>query len=346
MRGDVHDGDVLQSGWIPHGHCTIFACDIVGFGKRSDSVQAKLRDVMYAALKAGFDASQLPLETCYREDRGDGVIVVLPPAAEPARLVHPLPDHLRGALRTHNRLAVEQARMRLRIALHSGQLSTDDNGLVGTTVNHVARLLDAPAFKQAIEETTAPLGVLASDEFYRAVIEPGTGAVDPGEFHPIEIRLKETRTTGWLSIREPASQAPAALTTQASRNPGIQAHLDLGSDLDSDSGSGSRSGMESVNGPLPRPLVFVVAERLMDIPLLASAEGREEIVAALRPDIAIRIPRRSRAQHDVLSIVRTCLEFPEGMEELFAVVRALVGDTVQTRALETTVAELIRRRRD
>jgi hypothetical protein len=345
MRREADDGDVERNGWTPHGHCTIFFCDIVGFGSRPDGVQTRLREVMYAALRAGFAAARLPLETCYQEDRGDGVIVVLPPTADPASLVHPLPDHLRGALRTHNGLAAPQAQMRLRVALHAGQLASDDNGLVGTTINHAARLLDAPAFKQAIEETTAPLGVLASDEFYHAVIEPGIGAVDPDEFRPIEIRLKETRTTGWLCIREPTRRPPhgthgdAAVSSslahaQGSRDPATQADPDP--DPDPDPGPS--------NEPSSRPPIFVIVDQLMGIPLLTTAEGREDLVAALRPEIAIRIPRRSRAQHDVFSIVGTCLEFSHGMEELLAVVRELTGDTAHIRALEETVAELRRRR--
>lgn len=341
MHREVDDEDAEWDDWTPQGHCTIFACDIVAFGSRPDGVQTKLREVMYSALRAGFAAARLPLETCYREDRGDGVIVVLPPTADPACLVHPLPDHLRGALRTHNGLAAPQAQMRLRVALHAGELTSDDNGLVGTTVNHAARLLDAPAFKQAIKETAAPLGVLASDEFYHAVIQPGRGAVDPDEFRPIEIRLKETHTTGWLCIREPTRPAPpennAAVPSslahpQASQDPAIQA--DAAQNPASDSATGRSS----------RPPIFVIVDLLMGIPLLTTAEGREDVAAALRPEIAMRIPRRSRAQHDVFSVVRTCLEFPGGLEELLAVVRELAGDTAQTMALEETIAELRRQR--
>ena len=90
------------------------------------------------------------------------------------------------------------------------------------------------------------------------------------------------------------------------------------------------------------PPIFQVVESLMAIPELTTADAREDIVASLRPEIGIRIPRRDRAQHDVLSIVRTCLEFPNGIEEFLALVRALVGETAQLKALEETIAELTR----
>lgn len=339
MRDDVK---AVQSGWIPHGHCTVFACDIVRFSGRPDHVQVKLRDVMYTALQMGFAAARLPLAECYREDRGDGVIVVPPPTGDPSALVHPLLDHLRGALRTHNRLAVPQARMRLRIALHQGRLTSDGNGIVGDTINYTARLLDAPTFKEAIDKSAASLGVVASDVFYRAVIEPGEGPIDPDEFRQIEIHVKETHTIGWLCLREPATRresetddGPAAAVPATSA--GVPRYLGLRRSV-----LGSAPPSAAANGRGHLPAIFQIVESLMDIPELTMAATRNDIVASLPPDIAIRIPRRDQAMHDVHSIVRTCLEFPTGIERFLALVRALVGETAQMKALEDTIAELTR----
>ncbi|GAA4063423.1 effector-associated domain 2-containing protein [Actinomadura miaoliensis] len=335
MRDGVDEVGEARKEWIPSGHCTIFACDIVGFGKRPDGVQRRLREVMYEALSRCFGASGLPYDDCYREDRGDGAIIILPPASDPARLVHPLPDHLRAELRRHNEVSVEQAQMRLRVALHAGPLTMDDNGMVGVTVNHAARLLDAPSFKAAFTESAADLGILASDEFYREVIKEGLGAIDPTEFRRIEIRLKETYADGWLCIREPVGErssesgsplAPTARDTEPSKTvPGPRA----------------APAEPELDRPALPP-IFEIVDRLLEIPLLASPDGREQIVGSLRQEIAIRIARRPQPNLDVHSIVRTCLEFPNGLEEFLAVVRSLVGDTAQMRRLEQTVAALVR----
>ncbi|MFD0533045.1 hypothetical protein ACFQY7_03920 [Actinomadura luteofluorescens] len=205
-------------------------------------MQSHLRTVLYEALRSCFEASGVPLEGCYQEDRGDGVIVVLPPSYDPSRLAHPLPDHLRGALRRHNELAAEHARMRLRIALHSGPLESDAKGIVGTSVNHVNRLLDAPSFKEALAAVPADLGVLASDEFYREVIREGRGAIDPTEFRPIEVRLKETETTAWLSVR--TSRQQEATEDAAARRPGWDRFRPAapGRPLPASTGTPSRTG--------------------------------------------------------------------------------------------------------
>jgi hypothetical protein len=324
------------TGWTPTGHCTLFVCDIISFGKRADHVQSHLRTVLYEALRSCFEASGMPLAGCYQEDRGDGVIVVLPPSYDPARLAHPLPDHLRGSLRRHNELSAEHARMRLRIALHSGPLESDANGIVGTTVNHVNRLLDAPSFKEALAAMPADLGVLASDEFYRAVIREGRGAIDPTEFQPIDVRLKETETTAWLCLRATRSPAPAGNAAQAPAPVGplpVSGTEPPASGL----GSGPRADRADANG---LPALFEIVDRLMDIPLLTTAEGRQQIVDALRKEIAIRVPRRTQPHLDVHSIVRTCSEFPGGLQEFLALVHAYAGESSQVQALDDTVARL------
>ncbi|GGQ20639.1 hypothetical protein GCM10010187_41360 [Actinomadura coerulea] len=324
------------TGWTPTGHCTLFVCDIISFSKRADHVQSHLRTVLYEALRSCFEASGIPLEGCYQEDRGDGVIVVLPPSYDPSRLAHPLPDHLRGALRRHNGLAAEHARMRLRIALHGGPLESDAEGIVGTSVNHVNRLLDAPSFKEALAAVPVDLGVLASDEFYRTVIQEGRGAVDPTEFRPIEVRLKETDTTAWLCIRGARPAAPAG---DAANSPAQVGPLPASGTEPRAPGSDARLPPDQEQSA-GLPALFEIVDRLMDIPLLTTAEGRQQIVDALRKEIAIRVPRRAQPHLDVHSIVRTCSEFPGGLQEFLSLVHAYAGESSQVRALDDTVARL------
>ncbi|QXJ22459.1 hypothetical protein AGRA3207_003459 [Actinomadura graeca] len=331
------------TGWTPTGHCTLFVCDIIGFGKRTDHVQGHLRIVLYEALKSGFEASGMPLDGCYQEDRGDGVIVVLPPSYDPARLAHPLPDHLRGSLRRHNDIAAEHARMRLRIALHSGPLESDANGIVGTTVNHVNRLLDAPSFKKVLADIPADLGILVSDEFYRDVIREGRGAVDPTEFRPIDVRLKETDTTAWLSVRAAPPPAGSPSGAPATVGPLPSGHTEpSGHTPPSGPGLNARHRTRQAD-ETELPALFEIVDRLMDIPLLTTAEGRQQIVDALRKEIAIRVPRRAQPHLDIHSIVRTCLEFPEGLQEFLSLVHAYAGESSQVQALDDTVARLTRR---
>ncbi|MDL4771784.1 effector-associated domain 2-containing protein [Actinomadura xylanilytica] len=363
MDKDAEDG---RNGWAPSGQCTVFACDIISFASRPDSVQRHLRTVLYDLLERSFTASGLPFSEFHREDRGDGLIAVLRPGHDGARLVHPLPDHLRAELRRSNELAKEIAQIRLRVALHLGRMDSDANGIVGDTVNHVSRLLDAPSFKLALAGTADVLGVLASDEFYRSVIKEGDGAIDPTEYGPLDVRLKETRTTAWLSIRGaardrrpapgpgPQSQPPPDPEPERSPDPPPEPGGTLSPSPAGFAAPSAPPGMPSgtPRGPsqddpaTPRPVgpalpaVFEIVARLMDISLMTSPEGRQQVIASLRPEIAVRIPRRPQPHLDAHSIVSTCLEFQDGLEEFLAIVRAYAGDSAQMRALDATIARL------
>lgn len=331
----------------PSGYRTIFVCDIVGFGRRKgrDRVQAHLRATLYAALENCFDESGIRFDACYREDRGDGVMIVLPAESDAALLVHPLVDRLRGEIRRANELASEIATMRLRVALHCGRMGSDDNGIVGTTVNHVFRLLDAPGFKKAMEESTADVAVLASAEFYAAVIQEGSGAIDPAEFRPLDVHVKETDGTAW--IRVPGAAPPAHEQPDPGDRAGQGGRPEHGEQVvPKDSppvkGTTSRDGRRPAgpDGQPPLPDLFEVVHRILDIPLMASVEGRDQAVSSLRREIAIRIPRRAQPHLDMHSIVRTCLEFPGGLEEFLSVVREYAGDSSPMLALEETIARL------
>ena len=312
----------------PSGFRTIFVCDIVGFGRRNnrDRVQEHLREKLYAALRRGFDESGVPFDDCYREDRGDGVIMVLPAGADDSLLVHPLVDRLRGEIRRGNELASPIANIRLRVALHRGRVESDPNGIVGTSINHVCRLLDAPAFKRQMEDSGTDLGVLASQEFYEAVIQDGPGAIDPSEFRPIGVRLKETEAPAWVRLPGAASRGEQVTPRSATAVEETPAAVPRDPD-----------------GGAERPGLFDIVDRLLAIPVVASAEGRDQIVSSLRTEIAVRIPRRARAHLDIHSIVLTCLEFPGGLEEFLSAVREFAGDTTQLRVLEETIARLRRR---
>ncbi|MFC0037993.1 adenylate/guanylate cyclase domain-containing protein [Actinomadura rayongensis] len=182
---------------------TIIGTDIVGFGhdrRRDAGTQAFLRDRMYGVLSDAFKITGLPWEDCRFEDRGDGVLIITPLDVDPAEAMDPLAHHLAALLRHANRLANPISRLRLRVAVHSGRVHEDPFGVHGDAVNHMARLLDAAAFKDAIEDAGADVGLLVSG----ALFGEATAAsimVNPAAYREIEVTNKETRTVAhlWLS---------------------------------------------------------------------------------------------------------------------------------------------------
>ncbi|ACY96089.1 MULTISPECIES: effector-associated domain 2-containing protein [Thermomonospora] len=337
-----------RDGWRPAGNCSLFACDIVGFSDplRSDRAREHLHQKLYSILESAFAESGLPPESCYQEDRGDGALVLLPPELDPSLLVHPLIGLLRGKVLDHNELSADVAQIRLRVALHIGRAKANAKGIVGSDVNHLRRLLDAPPFKEEMAESGAVLGVLVSQEMYDAVIRDARGLIDPEEFRPVEVHVKTTHATGWLRIpgdrrglggvragggpSPPSPNGSSQELVQAGRRPSQEPRAEV--------------HIPGPNGePALRPEVagqFELVNRILAIPHMRTSEGRDDVVDSLRQDIRIRIARRSRPQTDWLSIVRTCAEYPDGLEELIGLIHEYTGDTAQMMALRELVARM------
>jgi hypothetical protein len=190
--------------------CSVVAFDIVGFGdrRRDDEVQLYVRSELYRILEQAFEAAGVPWQICYREDRGDGVLLIVPGLVSTELLISPLIDQVRAGLRRHNKLSSDAAQIRLRMALHAGHVHFDAYGVAGRTLVHAFRLLEAPAFKTAFAATGRELGFVASDRLYDDVIRHGPGLIDPEPYEPISVSVKETETRAWIYV-PPGAARPA-----------------------------------------------------------------------------------------------------------------------------------------
>jgi hypothetical protein len=187
--------------WRGSQYCAIFAVDIAGFSaeERSDDTRVRMRADLYDALRGAWEASGLRWATGIHEDRGDGVLTVAPHVSA-TTIIDPMLYQLRARLRARNRLVCASRRIRLRSALHVGHLHRDQYGLVGASVDHVFRLLDAEPLRRALTEPDVDLAFIASDHVYESVIQGGGGAIDSAEYSPVAVTVKETRARGWLTI--------------------------------------------------------------------------------------------------------------------------------------------------
>jgi hypothetical protein len=97
--------------------------DIEGYGAGRDNPdQLAMRDGLYRCLHSAFEKSGISWEACYHEDRGDGVLVLIPPEIPKGSLVIPLLQELAAALRLYNEGRDVGARIRIRLVLHAGEV--------------------------------------------------------------------------------------------------------------------------------------------------------------------------------------------------------------------------------
>src|SRR5690348_9269275 len=122
------------------GHRTILVVDVEGFGsttRRANPIQEAVRAGLYQVLRHAFDGANISWEDCYREDRGDGMLVLVAPQISKAPFVESLPQRLISALVRHNKSASRPEEcIRLRMALHAGEIKHDSHGVTAPSINH------------------------------------------------------------------------------------------------------------------------------------------------------------------------------------------------------------------
>ena len=192
-------------------HRAIMVVDVERFSDRSRTNlnQLAVRDGLYKALAQAFKKSGIAWANCMSEDRGDGALILIPPDVPKTRLVTGLPAGLAKALARHNAGCAVPERMRLRVALHAGEIYQDAHGVVGAAINHTFRLAEAPALRAALDASLGVLALIVSDWFYDEVVRHDPAAV-PGLYRQVRIAVKETAAMGWIRVPEPGIVEAAA----------------------------------------------------------------------------------------------------------------------------------------
>lgn len=187
---------------LPHAvHRTILVVDVEGFGdrRRTNLHQVAAREGIYGSLCAAFAKSGVCWADCYHEDRGDGVLVLIPPDVPKSILVAQLPGEMAVSLGEHNEACPREARIRLRVAVHAGEIHHDDHGVAGTAINLTFRLLEAEALRVALAGSPGVLALIVSNWLYEEVIRH-TPASHPTTYRRVRVAVKETEDTAWVCL--------------------------------------------------------------------------------------------------------------------------------------------------
>jgi hypothetical protein len=194
---------------------TIFFADVAAFARavRLDPDRRTVRRVMYALVRDAFESAGISWLGCHREDRGDGMLVIVPPSTPTNRLIDPLVGHLASALAEHNRRAEAPTQIQLRVALHVGPVVSDPYGVSGESIIQTARLLEAPVLKQALAESGSSLGLIVSPFVHDSVVRHLPEPRRPGDFQQVQPRVKESALTGWMCLARTADRASSRSLT-------------------------------------------------------------------------------------------------------------------------------------
>jgi class 3 adenylate cyclase len=184
----------------PAVHRTIVAVDIEGFGdrRRTNRDQVAVRDGLYRAMKEASLQAGISWADCHYEDRGDGMFILVGSDVPKSLFVESLPSALVRALHMYNSARPDPERIRLRMALHAGEVNYDKHGATAAAINLTFRLLESGPVKEALAGSSGVLAVITSSWFFEEVVRHS--AADVAAYHPIPVTVKETTTTGWICL--------------------------------------------------------------------------------------------------------------------------------------------------
>lgn len=208
-------------------HRSVVAFDVEGFSDpyRDDGAQSAVRARVYELVREAFDSAGVPWSACTHEDRGDGAIVLVPAEISKVLLLDPLPGHLSAALTEHNRGAPLAHRIRLRLAVHAGEISVDQHGLSGTDLVEACRLLDADQLRDALRHSPVPLALAVSGTVYDGIVRHRHRGIDPATYHPVTVEVKRTRLAAWIHL--PGTATPPVIAGAAARDSPRQLRPDV-----------------------------------------------------------------------------------------------------------------------
>jgi len=181
-------------------YCPIIFFDIAAFGdsKRDNDVQISVRNGLYQILARSFDHLKIRQSLYYRQDCGDGVLMIFPPTLSTETLAF-LPAWLAVEIQRHNKCASPAAQIQLRAALHVGPVHWDAHGVCGQALIHAARLIEAQPPRDALAAAGADLVFIVSESVYDMVIQH-TPHPAGTPYRQIRARVKESAITAWITL--------------------------------------------------------------------------------------------------------------------------------------------------
>lgn len=280
-------------------HKTICAVDIAGFGgmSRTRANHVALREGMYSSVEQAFLQSGIPWADCYQEGAGDGILALAPASVGKSAFAEKLPVALVSALQSHNATHRPEERIRLRLVLHAGEITRDERGVTGQAIIHAFRLLDSPQLKDALRDSTGVLAIVASTWFYDEVIRHHPEYV-PEEYEQVTVDVKETNGYGWIRLPDGGRAVPGDIQ----RRPPVPAPA---------------REEPVVLTPVVRPAspeFYEVVDAIEAVPCMRGEHTRSLVVEQLPFAGSVRYFANRRAH--VTSILRTCLDFDDGVVQL------------------------------
>jgi Cyclic nucleotide-binding domain len=189
-----------EPGSAADGQSTVVAASVLGFDRMLCGTGD--RRIMHTAMVEMTRSALAGMsEDCWFEDRGDGVLVIVPPAVPTPAIMERLTGTLPAAVRWHNRIYNVFAQVQMRIAVDTGPVNSQDQVMADEVLGQAGQLLKTPALTRAISRSRANLGMIVSSSVYDTAIRPYGGPVG---YEPVRIERRGSSQQAWMHVIDPA----------------------------------------------------------------------------------------------------------------------------------------------
>jgi hypothetical protein len=177
---------------------SLVAVDIEGYSGRDNLGHLELREALRRVCGEAFHRIQVSPDA--QQDQGDAFLILIRPDVTKARLVDDLVRELVIALRLYNRNRLSEARMRLRVAMHAGEVHLDGTGFGGASIVAVMRLIEADTLRNALKTAPEDLVVIVSELIHQDVVSQRYRGIDPAQYSEVHVSRKEFSQRGWIRV--------------------------------------------------------------------------------------------------------------------------------------------------
>ncbi len=168
---------------------SLIAMDIERYSSRSNLRQRLLRQELHKVLNSTLETLGLSFESTPKSDRADGYLLAIPTTTPRIAIAQYFVEGLRAAL--IQQAGPQEVQMRLRVALHSGEVDPDGGALVGSEANYACNLVELPTLRKVLAASTqASIALAASDYWYRSVVAANRETLKASEYGQLQFRDK------------------------------------------------------------------------------------------------------------------------------------------------------------
>jgi hypothetical protein len=178
-------------------HHSIVVVDVESSSTLRDDEKIRIRRSLYEIVTNGLQEISIDISRCRIEDRGDGIYLLIPADVPKRLLANPLLGSLDRALAER---AIGDTALRIRIALHSGEVTIDEHGSSGGDVDRTFAMADSDRVRAALRAAPrARMVVVVSDTFYLSVFCAHSD-IDPTWLRRVRVESKRETIRAWVGI--------------------------------------------------------------------------------------------------------------------------------------------------